>query len=265
MRKALMLVGLLLLGLLPVRAQEPTLLSLNIDTTTLQTGEIYTVQIAVENVSNLWITNVEISYDPTALYVFGTRAGSPVERGPFLGDNQILAPRNRINASTVQYTVSLLAPADPLQGTGVVGTFRIYPLQAGPTQLRFQRAELTGATFQETSEGRVASDPIEIAFTPVLLDLGVQGEDVPEPPEVTATPPPSATPILEEGTADVLASVTPEPTLLNITRVPVTPTPAADAAGSASSPIALVALVVLVITGVVLLAMLVIYLRRYRR
>ncbi len=264
MRKSLMVVWFILLMLLPAQAQATTFLSLNLDATTLQTGEIYTVQVVVENVSNLWIADVEISYDPTQLYVFGTRAGSPVEAGSFLRDNPILAPRNRVNENTVQYTVSLLAPAEPLQGTGVIGTFRIFPLRAGTTQLQFQRAELTGVIFQETSEGRVASDPIDIAFTPVLLDLSLQGEDVPVPPEVTATPRPSPTTIAE-ATEEAFASVTPEPTLPNITRVPVTPTPAPEVPTVlTANPLALVALVVVVITGIGLLVLLVIYLRRYR-
>jgi hypothetical protein len=153
-----------------------------------------------------------------------------------------------------------------LQGTGVVGTFDIYPLRAGTAQLRFQRAELTGATFQQTDAGRVASDPIEIAFTPVLLDLTLLGPDVPIPPEVTATPPPSPSPVFEESTEEVLASITPEATLLNITRAPVTPTPVpAAAADAAMNPLIIVAIAVLVMTGLGLLVMVIVYLRRYRR
>ena len=59
----------------PALAQDGAFISLNTDTTTLQTGQIYEVRVSVENVTNLWVTSFEISYDPKAIYIMGTRAG----------------------------------------------------------------------------------------------------------------------------------------------------------------------------------------------
>lgn len=245
-------------------AQEGAFISLSTETTTLQTGQVYEIQIVVENVVDLWAAELEIGYDPNLLYIIGTRSGQPVQPGALLSDKQVLAPRNRVEQDAIFYTVSLLAPEEPISGTGVLATLRVAPLQAGTTQLVFRQANLAAVTFQGTGESRVAGEPQTLAVTPVLLELSAQGETVAPPPEVTATPQPTPTLILPEGTDEATAEV--EATLANITRAPADiPTPVPAEASGLSSPIVIGAVVVLVITGVGLLALVFVYLRRYRR
>lgn len=244
-------------------AQDEIFISLNAETASLQTGQPYEVQIVVENVVDLWVTDVEIAYDPDQLYIIGTASGSPVQPGPLLTGETII-PRNRTNADVVQYTVSLLNPAPPINGTGVVGTFQVYPLRAGETQLTFRRASLTRVSFEGTGESRTPGEPQALEFTPVLLQLRVEGESVPIPAEQTATPPPTATPIPDDTGAVVESTIPVQATLENVTRAPAAP--ATDAgATSASNPLLIGAIIVLVITGTGLLVLLVIYMRRYRR
>lgn len=258
-----------LLGIIPclllafsAAAQEGTFISLNAETTTLQTGQVYEIQIVVENVVDLWAAELEIGYDPNLLYIIGTRSGSPVQPGPLLAGKQVLAPRNRVERDSIFYTVSLLAPEEPISGTGAFATLRVAPLQAGTTQLIFRQANLAAVSFQGTGDSRVAGEPQTLAVTPVLLELSAQGNPVEPPPEVTATPQPTPTLILPEGTDESTAEV--EPTLANITRAPAgIPVPAESS--SAPSPILIGAVVVLVITGLGLLALVIVYLRRYRR
>src|SRR5690606_10596976 len=106
------------------------------------------------------------------------------------------------------------APEEPISGTDVLATLRIAPLQAGTTQLLFRQANLAAVTFQGTGESRVAGEPQMLPVAPVLLELSIQGETVPPPPEVTATPQPTPTLILPEGTDEATAEV--EATLANI-------------------------------------------------
>ena len=247
-----------------VEAQEGTFISLRTETTALQTGQVYEVQVVVENVADLWVLSFEISYDPTLLYIIGTRSGQPVQPGALLTGKQTLVPRNRVEQNALAYTASLLAPEDPLNGTGVIAVFRVAPLQAGTTQLVFRQVNLTSVSFQGTGESRVAGEPQTLAVTPVLLELSAQGNPVEPPPEVTATPQPTPTLILPEGTDEATVEV--EATLANITRAPADiPTPVPAESSSTPSPVILGAVVVLVITGLGLLALVIVYLRRYRR
>lgn len=195
-----------------VSAQETTFISLNTETTALQTGQEYIVTILAENVTDLWGAELSIRYDPTILYVIGTESGSPVTTGNFIGDAPTLVVENGVGGGLVDFTIARLGrEVEPVSGTGAVGTFRIYPLAPGTTQLTFANASLQSII--EEANGDRAGQSIE--FTPVLLEVTVTGDPVDPPPEVTATPPPTATPINAEFTAE------PEATeLVNVTRAP---------------------------------------------
>jgi hypothetical protein len=251
-------------GVYSAAAQEGAFISLNAETTTLQTGQVYEIQIVVENVVDFWATELQIGYDPTALYIIGTQSGSPVQPGALLAGRQTLVPRNRIERDALFYTVSLLAPEEPINGTGVIATFRAAPLRAGTTQLVFRQANLTAVTFQDTGSGRVAGEPQALAVTPVLLELSAQGDPVEPPSEATATPQPTSTPILAE--ADDESTPEAGATLANITRAPADiPAPLPDSAASQTSPVLLGVAAVMLISGMALTALLLVYLRRYRR
>jgi hypothetical protein len=251
----------------PTLAQGEVFLSLSSSTPVLQTGEIYEIQIVVENVTDLWVTSMEIAYDPTRLYIMGTRSGSPVQPGPLLTAGQWITPRNAVDRDTLRYTVSLLAPAEPINGTGVLAIFRVAPLAAGPVQLAFRQANLTAVTFQQTAAGRSAGEPQRLDFTPVLLDLTVTGDPVSPPPEITATPPPTSTPLVEVTEEAPLAAPTDVPTLVNITRAPTVTAEPQTTPSTATSPdpALILALAILGLSGLGLIVLLLIYLRRYRR
>jgi hypothetical protein len=186
--------SLLLLVSVSALGQEPILLSLDTETRELQTGQEYEVTIRVEGDFPLWLASVNIVYDPERLYILGTRAGSPVTIGSlFTGTGRYITILNSVQAEGLIYVASLLAPADPVTSQGVLGSFRIYPLAPGTTQLRFVQAELVTTSFEETDQGRVGRDPEQLPFVPVLLEVNVSGAVVEPPPEETATPTPSPT------------------------------------------------------------------------
>jgi hypothetical protein len=207
---------LIAVGSWPVIAQEPTYLSLATPATNLSTGQEYEVSIQIENVPELWMANLEIQYDPEMIFVLGTRAGSPVQLGSFFTPGASIEIRNLVQNDLLLYTASQLAPADLLQGSGVLGTFRIYPLAPGTTTLTFRQAELFTVTFTGEGEERAGTDSSPVPFTSILLELTISGDPVEPPSEATATPEPTATP------DNFSAAVVPtrEPTLANVTRPP---------------------------------------------
>src|SRR5688572_16505544 len=139
---------LLLYGLLSTAslAQETTYLSLQADGLALQTGQTYEIRIQLDGAVDLWLASAEIEYDPASVYVIGTKSGSPVTKGTFFSPANSIIVLNEVDSSEVIYTVSQLAPADPVSGSGTAGSFRIHPLQAGTTVLRFRQAELIATT-----------------------------------------------------------------------------------------------------------------------
>ncbi len=254
-----------------VHAQTPApaLLSLQASTTDVQTGQEYKVEIHVDNIKELWLADIEIKYDPALVYIMGTKAGSPVQSGTFLAPPEsTTVVRNGVVSAKVTYTVSMLAPADPVSGSGLIGTFRIYPLAPGTTEIVFTKADLLKVNFATDDTGqRIGQSSVRLTVTPVLLKLNITGQKVDPPKEATATPIPSDTPTATD-TPQVSPTVPTATPLVNVTAMPAaTPTPLSfipvpEASGG--SPLLLIAIVVMVIALIALGLVLVIWSRSRR-
>lgn len=259
----------LLCGVLSVVGQtDETFVSLNLSESSLQTGQYYEVSIDVENVVNLQVASVTIGYDPTQLYIAGTRSGSPVTTGDFMGGEAAFVVRNSINTEpdgrSIQFTVSRIRPQTAVTGSGAIGTFQIYPLTPGPAQLAFQSVTLTA--LEPGSD-----DPQTMPVTPVLVQFTINGDAVEEPDEATATPEPTLTPVRGDVLTEEADSTISTPTaLVNITRAPTDPAPAVTATplvpvpppDDSGLPLPLLAGIALLLVGVLGFAGLVIASRR---
>jgi len=207
----------LLLGISSSLAQNDAIIALKADSTAVQTGQYYPLTLYLQDVSEVWQINAEIEYDPTLIYVVGTISGSPMTAGDFFAEEPAIVIRNGIQAGKITFTNSLVSPATPKTGSGVVATFQIYPLSAGTTQLRFTVADLTKVTFTQTTDGkREVTSTEDLPVLPALLELSITGETVPPPDESTPTPEPTATSELGGRGEDATA----EPTLVNVTLAP---------------------------------------------
>ena len=232
-----------------------TLLQINSDTQAMETGQSYTLRFEIHDVNELWAANMLLQYDPQYIYVVGTKSGSPVKIGDMMLDgggtifNSVNAEQGQLN-----YAVSMFNPADPVSGTGVIGTFEIVPLLAGTTQLTFSKAELLSVNFSFDANGqRVSGNPVDMNFLPVLLELTITGDPATPPPEFTATPQATATinPALipgggtEEAESE-LVNVTAVPTPLATTEIPV---------ANNTSPLLIFAIVMVILSAAGLIAL----------
>ena len=223
MRYCLLLI-LSLAFVLSTYAQDEALIQLLMDETNLQTGQRYEVRIEVQNVEELWAADLTISYDPSQIYVIGTEAGSPVRIGEFLAGGDTIFNRTDATTGELRYAFSIFSPADPVSGTGVIGRFEIVPLLAGTAQFRFETAEVYSVEFVLDANGqRIGADAVPIPFLPVLLEVNISGDPATPPSEATATP--TATPTLDPLLLGENATELVEPTLVNITAAPRTPSP----------------------------------------
>ncbi len=253
-----------LAGARAVSAQEQAVLTLEIETADLQTGQEYWVTIQLDGAPSLWALNAEITYDPSMIYIIGTQSGQPVSRGElFSPPESTVIVRNTTRAGELTYTISMLAPADPIGGSGPVGAFRIYPLAPGTTELSFSRVEATTVTFSGTGDQRTASAPQPVPLTSQSLALTITGDPVTPPPEATATPEPTATPGRgpgqEGGLPEAPSPPTPTP------EEQTSEAPPAEAPPSPPSLALQIAAVVTVVAGAGLVALIVVWRRRSAR
>jgi hypothetical protein len=259
-QKWYLLVWLLMLCV-PVLAQDnQALLALRTDTTDVQTGEFYSVRIEIDDVEELWSATMQISYDPTMLYIVGTDSGSPVELGDFLSDGGLVI-QNNINKTnnTLRYTPSRVAPADPVSGNGVIGTFLVFPLQSGQATLSFVDADMSRVVFTTNAEGfRTVQESVPIPFAVTQLNFTITGDMVTPPPEATATPTPSPSPLPIQDPDE--PTFTPEPTLVVVTDAPANATP--EPADDSDTPTLLYVAVGLVVFAVVGLGVMFVMMRR---
>ena len=244
-----LLSGLLLclMSLSFVQAQEQSYLRMDAPTTALQTGQETVVTITGQNLPGLWVGDMVIRYDPTAVYILGTVAGSPVTPSQDLSAQSFIVVRNAIENDSLQYTFSLVSPAQPLSGTIALGTFRIYPLKAGPTDIEFYSAQLSSFTPPPEGQPVEADDIVNVSFLPVLLHLDITGDTVVAPSEATATPAPAETEMPAE--IEVISVPPTAVGLVNVTAPPLeTPQTSTSAAiSSDTSPILLLGLGMIVI------------------
>ena len=246
-----------LFGMMPTLAQSNTIIALQADNTAVETGRYYPLTVYLQDISDVWQINAEIEYDPTLVYVVGTISGSPMTEGDFFTGEPEIIIRNSITTGHITFTQSLVSPAIPKSGSGIVATFQIYPLSAGTTQIRFTKADLTKVTFTQGADGeREVESTEDIPVLPALLDLTITGETVAQPDESTPTPEPTATTDLV-GRGE---NATAEPTLVNVTLAPAAlPTLIPDIEGDTTSgslpilPIAIGLLLIGVIGGIGLL------------
>jgi hypothetical protein len=248
-RRLLLVCCCLLIGLSRAAAQGQAAVSLNTAITALQTGQKYDVTIMAENAPEFWSADVRVQYEPKLLYVIGTKSGSPIHNGDLFGLETSVVVQNVVRETQVSFVVSKVGETPPANGTGVIGTFQIYPLAPGKTQLTFSKAQLVGLTSYDPNASNVK--PVEIQTTTILLDLTITGSPVPPPDEATATPRPTDTPTPASA---IGVQITAEPTQVNVTRAPVTPV----ASGETGSSLPLVlAVAVTALSGLGLVALLV--------
>lgn len=203
-------------------AQGQTVIRLDMPSTTLQTGQYYDVAIRIENAPQFWALDVTLAYDPAAIYVVGTKAGSPIAAGELFSGITAIVVKNAVQAGTVQYTISKVGETAPAEGSGVIGTFRIYPLKPGPVRLQFPRLQVVGLSSYDANATDVTTQAVTVA--PALLDLTITGDPVAPPNEATATPQPTEGPT--QNAPNITRNApTAVPTLENIVFATQTPVP----------------------------------------
>ena len=255
-RAFICLLLLLYLGPLTLLKAQSPVLSLTAETPTMQTGQEYVITIRVDGAPDLWLADCEISYDPTQVYILGTKAGSPVQNGALFEGAGSLTARNQVQGSRILFTVSKAGEVSPASGSGVIGTFRIYPLAPGKIQLQFARG-----TLRQLNAAKDGTDPV--TFTPVLLELIINGDPVAPPNEATATPAPTDTPVVQSQVIPPTKAA--EATLVNVTAQPVTPVVPEAAAGEAAPAYLMAAALIIMVIGALGTVIVLILWRRSRR
>ena len=176
-RMYLFLVALLAVACLlplPVSAQNPVKLSLV--AAPLQDEKLLVVDVMVEDVVDLYGAEVQLHYDPTQLRVQDANPrleGVQVAPGTLLSANERFVVNNNVDTESglINFAATLLNPAPPVSGDGVLATVAFEIIGGDPIRIEFVKAQFISSDLVsmevETQNLEIAGGPGAPAPGPV--------------------------------------------------------------------------------------------------
>jgi hypothetical protein len=140
-----------------------------------------TVDVIVENVSELYGAEFRLRYDPAVLSVQDLNAnqsGIQIESGTLLPADQGFVVANKVDEAqgVITFAMTLLNPAPAVSGTGPLARVTFNTLQGGGSTISVEHAKLVAADLQT-----IASETADLSF-------GAESEADTGPPPPTDAP-----------------------------------------------------------------------------
>ena len=152
------MISLFALGLLTVGAQDNApQLQLTPDKAQAVVGDTVTVSVNVAGAVGVYGGSFKLSYDPQAFEIVQAD-GKAVTPGAFFANEPGFALRNAVDptAGTIEYAITLMQPAKPVNGDGILGTFTLHALKDAPVAFTAINASFVAPEFKEVDGHMVA-------------------------------------------------------------------------------------------------------------
>lgn len=149
------------LGLAAVQAQDnPPQLQFVPDKTEALTGDTITVTANIVGAVGVYGGSFKLGYDVAAFELVQTD-NQVVTPGAFFASEPGFALRNAVDttAGTIEYAITLMQPAKPVDGDGVLGTFVLRALKDAPVALTSLNASFVAPEFTEV-DGRLVAQKV---------------------------------------------------------------------------------------------------------
>jgi hypothetical protein len=142
----------------------------------LQDDKQLVVDVIVDNVTDLYGAEIQLNYDPAQLQVQDANPrleGTQIAPGPFLAVEDRFVVTNRVDAADglVTFVVTLLNPAPPASGHGVLATVAFKTVGGGPYSLKVTRAQLVSSalvSIPSTTDDLPLTKPANVALPPLF-------------------------------------------------------------------------------------------------
>jgi len=109
-------------------------------------GQVFTVEVWVENVFDLYGVDIQLAFDPALLQVVdpipGTSKVEVTPRYDLLSPDLVVRYEADNTAGTVWYAVSQLNPSEPVAGSGALFEFQVLTVPQGVTQIQITNQQL---------------------------------------------------------------------------------------------------------------------------
>jgi len=156
----LLFAWLLMAWVNPSRSQNPAVVRLDPTELSLEPGQTTSVLILVEAAEDVFGLEIHLSFDPSVIRIADADANVPgiqLIPGNFLDPDEsfVVADQADNQKGELVYALTLLAPAEPVSGDGVIVSFDVRALDVGTSQLSLSviLASLNGLSLPVTAEG----------------------------------------------------------------------------------------------------------------
>ena len=151
----LIVVGLLMLsGFASSAAQPQTVVKILPQTVKLRVGDRVTVDVVIEQASELFGAEVHLSFDPEVLEVVdadSTKEGIQIEPGTLPAPDFVVQNTADNQAGTVDYALTQLKPSEPRSGDGLLARVTFRGKRAASSQIlleQFVLADIQGTAIE---------------------------------------------------------------------------------------------------------------------
>jgi hypothetical protein len=182
----LIVTSLLALVASPVQslAQATTTVSITPQSLRLEINETATIDVTVEQVSNLYSAELHLTFDPDALEIIDARSdqqGIQIQTGIVPFPDLVVLNQVDNRAGTIDYTVTQLPPSRPGEGDGVIASLTIRAKKVTLTEIQIHQLklfDLDGESIHATSahgQIRIVNSVLWVPFAVggvLLLGLG---------------------------------------------------------------------------------------------
>ncbi|MFQ5593114.1 MAG: LysM peptidoglycan-binding domain-containing protein [Anaerolineae bacterium] len=138
--------------------QTETIVSIQPPAQTINVGDTTTVDVQIDNVSDLFGVDLRLSFDPSIVKVVDSNPlvpGDQVEPGAFLdisGGKGFVVDNSADNtAGTITYAATLLSPASPVSGSGPLIRITFEGIGEGTSAIKLDSVLLSDAKANEIS------------------------------------------------------------------------------------------------------------------
>jgi hypothetical protein len=144
-------------------------------------GEIVELEIAVQDVTDLYAAQVKLTFDPSLVQVQDTdpRPSAPgvqIRPGDFLDPHQFVLVNEADNATgEIEFAVTQLRPAEARSGSGVLATVTLQAVGQGTSPVQWMEVRLLDDTDNSpeiptgTQDGQVMVEGRQYLYLPLVL------------------------------------------------------------------------------------------------
>ena len=190
MKRTWFLMLILLLSATGLSAQDDSpLVWLSANAGQLAEGQTAVITVNVSDAAAVYGGSFKLSYDPQALEVVLTE-NKAVTAGAFFADQPGFTLKNSADAQNgvVEYALTLTQPAEPVSGSGVIGTITVRALRPAALSATLTEGRLLSPEFSEVNGRRVARQINEITTRLQGIDPAASAPAVVSAPVVTTVP-----------------------------------------------------------------------------